>query len=157
MKINQKKELFFELITYLLILLFSYAALSKLMDYDTFRVQLSQSPITTAYARLVSVTLPAGELFIAVALVIPVTRVAGLYASLFLMSLFTSYIYVILNYSFYIPCSCGGILGRMSWKTHFWFNITLVVITVIGILLEGTSRSTYRQKSTQANPTPVLT
>jgi hypothetical protein len=139
-----KKELIVDSITYLLILLFSYAALSKLGDYDTFRVQLL--PITTDYAGIISRVLPAGELLIVLALILPATRLAGLYASLFLMSAFTTYIYVILGYSFYIPCSCGGILGRhLKWGAHFWFNIVWVVLIITGLLLEG-SRLTVQRK-----------
>ena len=135
-----KKELVIDIITYLLILLFSYAALSKLGDYDTFRLQLLQSPITTAYAGIISIVLPSGELLVVLALILPATRLTGLYASLFLLSLFSVYIYVLLHYSFYISCNCGGILGHMKLDTHFWFNIVFLVITIAGILLEGTSR-----------------
>lgn len=135
-----KKELIIDILSYLLILLFSYAALSKLVDYNTFRGQLLQSPITTAHAGSIALVLPIAELLIALALIVPLTRLAGLYASLFLLSLFTAYIYVILHYSFYIPCSCGGILGRMKWGAHFWFNVAFIVMTITGIVLQGTSR-----------------
>lgn len=137
-----KKELVIDSITYLLILLFSYAALSKLCDYNNFHVQLLQSPITTAYAGMISWVLPAGELLIVLALILPATRLTGLYASLFLLSLFSAYIYAVLHYSFYIPCNCGGILGHMKLSTHFWFNMAFLVITIAGILLQETSRIT---------------
>jgi hypothetical protein len=142
-----KKELIIDSITYLLILLFSYASLSKLGDYDTFRVELSQSPLTTAYAGVISVILPSGELLIALALIAPATRLTALYASLFLLALFTAYIYVILGYSFYIPCSCGGILGRnLKWGAHFWFNMAFIIINITGILLEAKSAAVSRKK-----------
>jgi hypothetical protein len=139
-----KKELIIDIITYLLILLFSYAALSKLGDYDNFRLQLLQSPITTTYAGIISIVLPSGELLVVLVLILPATRLTGLYASLFLLSLFTTYIYVLLHYSFYISCNCGGILGHLKLSTHFWFNMVFLVITIAGILLEGTNRITQK-------------
>src|ERR1019366_2253530 len=82
---GMKKAIIIEVISYLLILLFSYAAVSKLSDYSNFKVQLSQSPITTGYATLIARFLPPVELLIAGALVVPGIRLPGLYASLFLM------------------------------------------------------------------------
>jgi hypothetical protein len=157
MKAYRKKELVFDIISYLLILLFSYTAIGKLSDYRTFAVQLSQSPITTAYAGIISWALPAGELLTAIALILPRTRLLGFFASLFLMSLFTSYVYVILQYSFYIPCNCSGLLESMGWETHFWFNISFVVMIVAGILLEGTNRIRQKHIVIQQQQKPIIT
>lgn len=121
------------------ILLFVYAGMSKMGDSDTFRTQLSESPITTAYARAIAFALPKVELLIALLLIIPrrATRLLGLYSSLFLMTLFTAYIYLILHYSFYVPCSCGGVLSQMSWSVHFVFNIVFILLAILGILLQA--------------------
>lgn len=136
-----KKVIIIDIISYLLILLFSYAAVSKLSDYSNFKVQLLQSPITTGYATLIARFLPPVELLIAGALVVPGIRLPGLYASLFLMSVFTAYIAIMLQFSFYIPCSCGGILNHLDWKTHLWFNIIVTLLNTIAILLETIRRN----------------
>ncbi len=42
---------------------------------------------------------------------------------------------MILNYSEFIPCSCGGILEKMDWKTHLIFNIATVIVAAFTIVL----------------------
>jgi hypothetical protein len=130
------------------ILLFLYAALSKLEAYATFAFQLSKSPFITRYAAVVAWSLPLGEILTALALLIPFTRLTGLFSSLFLMSMFTAYIFAITHFSYYIPCSCGGILSEMSWTVHFYFNIACILLSMAGIFLYGADkRAKARMKS----------
>jgi uncharacterized membrane protein YphA (DoxX/SURF4 family) len=131
-----KKRVFLEIISALLILLFVYAAVTKLLDYSTFRLQLGKSPFITDFAPTIAWALPIGEILVGLALAFKPTRLLGLYASLFLMTMFTAYIYTMLHYSYYIPCSCGGILSKMDWNTHFWFNVGFTLLSIIGIILE---------------------
>src|SRR5688500_18099314 len=98
-----------EIISSLLVLLFAYAAISKRLTYSTFVDQLNRSPFLQYISNFTSVAIPTGELLISVALLFPKIRLLGLYASFALMLLFTSYIYIMLHYSYYIPCSCGGV------------------------------------------------
>ncbi|MVO08027.1 hypothetical protein GOQ30_02455 [Flavobacterium sp. TP390] len=129
-------------ISYLFILLFVYAAVSKFLDYDNFQVQLGQSPLLSAYAGFVVWMIPLLELVIAVLLAVKQFRVIGLYASLGLMVLFSSYIYLILNYSSYVPCSCGGILEKMNWHEHLYFNLFFTLLSLFALfLLQNTKRS----------------
>lgn len=117
-----------------LVFLFIYTSISKLLEYDVFTRQLSQSPFITQYAGIIAWSLPLSELVIATLLMIPKTRLSGLYMSFFLLCLFTSYLIAMLNFSPFIPCSCGGILNQLSWQAHIIFNITFIVITTIGII-----------------------
>jgi uncharacterized membrane protein YphA (DoxX/SURF4 family) len=131
-----KKRIALELISSLLILLFVYAAVTKLLDYSTFKLQLGKSPFITAFAPTIAWALPIGEILVGLALAFKPTRLLGLYAALFLMTMFSAYIYTMLHYSYYIPCSCGGILSKMGWTTHLWFNIGFTLLSIIGIILE---------------------
>jgi hypothetical protein len=124
-----------ELISALLIFLFVYTSISKLLDYSVFSRQLSQSPFITQYATMISWALPLGELLIAGLLMANRTRLTGLYGSFFLLSLFTFYLVAMLRYSPYIPCSCGGVLQHLSWQAHIIFNAAFIIITTIGVLL----------------------
>ena len=110
----------------LIIILFVYTASAKLLDYYNFQFGLSESPFIAPFANLLAWAVPAGELLIAVMLVIPVMRLAGLYASGILMSLFTVYIAAMLLFGSDIPCSCGGIVEEMSWGAHIVFNSVFV-------------------------------
>lgn len=131
-----KKETLLEIISFLLVLLFVYTAVSKLVDYATFKYQLSQSPFITNFSNEIAWSIPAGEILIALALVFRPLRIAGLYGSLFIMSMFTAYIDAMLQFSYDIPCSCGGVLAKMTWGQHFWFNLFFVILSITGIVLE---------------------
>ena len=122
-------------VSLLFILLFVYAAVSKLVDYENFRVQLGQSPLLTAYAHVVAWAVPTIELIIAGGLVLPKLRLRGLYASFTLMVMFTAYIVIILNFTEFIPCSCGGVLEDLGWTEHLIFNLVFIVLAATSILL----------------------
>ncbi len=126
-----------DLISLLFIILWTYAAENKLVDVEQFKFQLGRSPYLENYAIIVSRTLPIGELLIALSLIFPNTRKAGLYASFFLMFLFTGYIYSMLHFSYYVPCSCGGILNDLSWEAHFVFNVVFTLLAAAGVMLFG--------------------
>jgi hypothetical protein len=127
------KKTLLELPAVLLTILFTYASISKLLQYDTFRYQLGQSPFVTAYSDIIAWAIPAIELFATALLMFPVTRLKGFYLSYGLMLLFTFYIYAILHYSYFVPCSCGGILSQMNWEQHLVFNIVFSLIALTGI------------------------
>jgi len=116
------------------ILLFTYAAVSKLLDFENFQVQIAQSPLLSAYAGLVSYAIIIIELLIVVLLAVRKWRLAGLYLSFGLMVAFTVYIYLILNYSDFVPCSCGGILEKMGWEEHMIFNVACVIFACLSIV-----------------------
>jgi len=132
-----KRDKIVELIAALLVFLFVYAAVSKMLDFGKFRYQLSQSPFITNISWWVVWAIPAGEITISLLLLIRSTRMAGLYFSFFLMLLFTGYIFIMLKYSSYLPCSCGGVLSNMSWKQHFIFNLVFTGLALSGILIQN--------------------
>jgi hypothetical protein len=134
-----KKNTFIELISALLVFLFIYAALSKLLDFDKFKYQISQSPFITNISWLVIWSIPLSEIMISIFLLFKRTRSAGLYLSFLLMLLFTGYIFIMLKYSSYLPCSCGGVLSIMSWKQHFVFNLAFTGLSLAGILLQNST------------------
>ncbi len=130
--------------SYLFVLLFLYAAISKLLDFETFTVQLAQSPLLSAYAGVIAWAVPSLEILIAVLLTIPKYRIPALYAAFTLMVMFTAYIYIILNFSDFIPCSCGGVLEKLSWTQHLIFNIVFIILAGVAVLVT----SWYSSKKT---------
>ncbi|RAV29602.1 hypothetical protein DN748_08185 [Sinomicrobium soli] len=121
--------------------LFLYAAFSKLMDVQKFQVQMSKSPLITQFAGLLAWGVPILEIIVAIFLFVPRLRLTGLYASFSLMLAFTGYIFIIQNFSPYVPCSCGGILSSMGWTEHFFFNIGFTLLAVFGIFLYNREQS----------------
>jgi len=142
-----KQNIILEIISSLIVLLFTYAAVSKLLDYETFKVQLSKSPFITQFAGVTAWALPIGEILIGIVLTFKRTRLLGLYGSLFLMTMFTAYIYAMLHYSYYIPCSCGGILSKMDWNTHLWFNAGFILLSIVGVILQTKQNKVYFKNS----------
>lgn len=129
------RAIIIEIICGLFILLFMYAAVSKLMDVEKFRVQIGQSPMLTSMAGFVAWFIPSVEILISVLLAIGRTRLIGLFASFALMVMFTAYIVAITQFSEYVPCSCGGILQKFGWTEHLIFNICFTLIAITGISL----------------------
>jgi uncharacterized membrane protein YphA (DoxX/SURF4 family) len=138
MKFSQRhKYIFVEVVCLLYILLFVYAAISKLLDFENFRVQLGQSPLLSAFAGSIAWLVPVLELLIALLLVLKRWRLIGLFAAFTLMTMFTAYIYIILNYSSFVPCSCGGILEKLGWTEHLFFNLVFIMLAAAGILIHA--------------------
>lgn len=131
-----KYRIALEIIYFLFILLFGYAAMIKLIDLDKFQSQIGQSTLLTHHARLLSVAVPVGELLIVLLLAIPRVRIVGLYLSLGTMAMFTGYVFYIVNFDPNIPCSCGGVLDTMGWTEHLIFNVSFLLFAVVGIFLE---------------------
>lgn len=129
-------------VSYLYILLFVYAATSKLLDFQNFRVQLGQSPLLSPFADFVSVAVITLEFGIAILLAIQLTRHFALYAATALMAMFTTYIVIILNFSAFVPCSCGGILEKLGWTEHLVFNLVFVALGITAILMIDGKKST---------------
>lgn len=133
--LSKYRNIIVEIITALFILLFVYAAVSKFIDHQRFTAQIRQTPFLKTFAVWIAWVIPIVEIVISIMLAIPRLRSYGLYSSFSLMLLFTSYIIVITKFSSYIPCSCGGVLEKMSWNQHLVFNIFFTFIAVIGIWL----------------------
>ncbi|MBL7728277.1 MAG: hypothetical protein JNM68_11345 [Dinghuibacter sp.] len=124
-------------VSLMLIMLFVYAAATKLMDMRTFIYQIKLSPlIPDGFHVFVAYLMPVAEIVTGVLLCFKYTRRIALYASYFLMLMFTFYLYFLLKYSTFIPCSCGGILGKMSWETHIIFNLLVSFMAGFACYLE---------------------
>lgn len=122
-----------EFISYFFILLFCYAGISKIMDFENFQLQISESPLLSVYAGFIPFAIIILELIIAGLLCYRKTRNIGLIGSFILMLIFTGYIFFIIRTSENLPCSCGGILEKMSWHQHLYFNIGCVVLSVLAL------------------------
>lgn len=140
--LKRKAYVIEDLLSFLLVLLFVYASVSKILDFQNFRTEMGQSPMLNAYAHIAAPGVLMAELFLAVLLSIPSTRRWALLLSFSLMCMFTAYIIIILNFSDYVPCSCGGVLQQLGWKEHILFNLVFVGFAAAGFVM-----SDVRQKS----------
>lgn len=130
-------------VCYLYVFLFVYAAVSKLLDYNDFSIKIGQSPLLSPFAGSVALGVPVLELIIAVGLLLPSWRITSLFASLCLMTSFTVYIFIILNFSSFVPCSCGGILEQLGWTEHLIFNLVFVLLAIVALVLSENQASDW--------------
>ncbi len=142
------KNYLIEAITFLFILLFMYAAVTKLLDFENFQIQLEQFPFLAEFAVSLSWVVPAILITVALLFFRSKLRLVALYASLFLMIMFTGYIIAVLNFADAIPCSCGGVIPSLSWNQHLVFNIGFLSLAVVGI---GMTHENKRAESTSKN------
>lgn len=137
MKPTNAKTIFIEVTAALFVLLFIYTAIMKLRDIPFFIGSMNHSPILRPYAPFLSVYIPSVELIIAILLILPFTRYAGLVCASLLMLIFTAYIAYILLYSDQLPCSCGGVIQQMKWPAHLIFNILFLLMGTSSIVLKN--------------------
>lgn len=132
-----KRHLLLEIFATLLILLFLYASLSKLLDFRTFTKEMNNQPLPNSWTQFFVWLIPSAEIAFSITLIFERTRLVGFYGSLILMSLFTIYTAIILLHFFsYIPCSCGGIIKRLTWRQHLVFNLFFVAVSIGGVILQ---------------------
>jgi len=132
---NKRSGKLQEICASLLILLFIYTAMSKIVDVESFRRSLEKQPFTGLQQRILFYVLPSTEILLCILLIPVYTRKIGLWLSMALLGVFCIYILlIILNYFPYVPCSCGGVLKMMGWHTHLIFNLFFITVAVIGLV-----------------------
>lgn len=133
------KNLVLEITSYLFVILFLYTAISKLLDFENFQLELQKSPLLSNYYKIISLAIPAAEIIISLLLLFKKTRFIALNAFLFLMTVFTTYILIILNFTGYIPCTCGGVIESLGWTEHLVFNSLFVLLAILDIFFYPSS------------------
>jgi uncharacterized membrane protein YphA (DoxX/SURF4 family) len=129
------RRLVIEIISALLLLLFSYTGIMKIIDHDNFQGVLSQSALIGIWSQELAWLVPIIELVTALLLFIPRTRIKGLTLSLVLMCMFTVYIFYMITFMSHLPCNCGGVIKKMSWEQHLIFNIFFTAFAALGVML----------------------
>lgn len=129
----------------LLAFLWVYAAVSKLLDFPLFKVQIARQPIPELVAMGIIWVLPAIEIFAAALLLTDKWRDAGFKISALMLTGFTIYIALILvNYFGRIPCACGGVIEALGWKMHLFFNLFFLLLAILGIYVTNRERRAWR-------------
>jgi len=127
---------FIILITGLLIMLWAYASVSKLLNLHQFQHAMMSQVFPKWIGRIFVYLVPLSEIIMIVLLLIPSTRLIGMYASLFTMIAFTLYVGgAVFRLYERSPCACGGLFGKLGWYKHFKVNIVLSLIALVGAVL----------------------
>ncbi|MBX0335394.1 hypothetical protein K3G39_19335 [Pontibacter sp. HSC-14F20] len=134
---TMKRESKIQAIVAMLVLLFGYAALSKLKDWDESLQQWALQPVAREAVTWFAWGIPAMELLCCLLLVFDRTQRYGLYLALALMVLFTGYVGLALLGAWeQVPCSCGGVISGLGWGEHLLFNLFFTALTGAGLYLE---------------------
>jgi putative oxidoreductase len=129
-----KNMLLVEIVSALFILLFVYTGINKLLSIDSLQKVLKDYPLLSGMPILVSWVLPITELVVAALLFIRKTKLLGLYSSWILMSGFTLYLLYMFAFAKDMPCTCGGMLQKLTWNQHLIFNIFFILLATIAIV-----------------------
>jgi len=130
---------FADIVSFLLLILFVYTATSKFLDYDkfVFQMKLAPLPLMKLTAPILGWLIPTIEVLLAITLAIGIIesgyQLTGIYASLILLFLFEIYISGMLFSGMKLPCTCGGIISKMSWKQHLSFNALFIILSLTAI------------------------
>lgn len=130
-----KRNWIIEIIGALLICLFLYASISKIIAYPTFIEELHKNPYLNHFASLIAVAVPLAELIVTGLLVFKRTQLNGLYGSFILLSVFSIYIILLYLSGRPLPCSCGGFIGLLTWPQHLLLNLIFISLAITGITL----------------------
>ena len=115
-----------EVICWLYFGLFVYAAFDKLFQFDKFVVNMGQSGMLTPYASVLGWAVPAVEIVLALVLVLNWYRLLGLYMAFSLMTMFTTYIFIVRYVMDNELCGFGTAIEKLGWGGHFVLNIFFV-------------------------------
>lgn len=131
------QTLLLKIIGALLILLWAYTALSKLIDLQEFRSELNNQNFSKTTAALLLYLIPISEISAVLLLLFKKTSRIGMALSAVLMAVFTAYIFlVVIGYYDKTPCSCGGVLKELGWTAHLFFNLFFLSLTLIALKLQ---------------------
>jgi hypothetical protein len=134
-----KAKVLIDICSSLLIILFLYVSISKLMDVPQYKHDMHNQPFPYFVASALVWFVPAAEVTIVALLLFKKTNLLGMYASFILMTLFTLYIiFILLHFFSRVPCSCGGVIKKLGWGEHLIFNLFFVGVSLAGILLSKT-------------------
>ena len=132
-----KKQVTLECVCAMLIGLFLYASTSKFIDFNRFIGQMNNQPLPNSWTPILVWAIPLLEVAASVALAFDRTRLPGLYVSFGLMMIFTVYTGIVLLHFFrYVPCSCGGVIQKLTWPQHLLLNLFYLAISMLGIVLQ---------------------
>nr|WP_068892570.1 MauE/DoxX family redox-associated membrane protein [Pedobacter panaciterrae] len=149
-----KRALIFGNITFiaavLLLMLFAYAGISKVADYQRFvaQMKLAPAPLIQNLSGTLGWLVPLIEFIIIGLLAKDKLRKIGLYASFILLLSFQVYISVMLLSGLELPCTCGGLISKLQWKEHLVFNAVFMLIAMFPFIFKWINAKYYKYELT---------
>lgn len=124
-----------ETLAAIIVFIFLYTAVSKLVEVESFIEVLGKSPLLSPYKNLVAWSIPIAEIVLVVLLTIPKTRRTGFAGSFAILAAFTLYLAYMIIFTPNLPCTCGGVVSNLTWTQHIIFNCVLIGLSLLGLRL----------------------
>lgn len=129
------KNLIAEIIIFLLLLMWAYTFVSKVLDFDTFRRQINGAYLLSSLGSPLPYLLQVLHLSLVVLLIKKSWRKLGLITSLSVLLLYTGYLIYILKFAPSIPCSCISLYSALNWNDQLLINLAGLVLNIIGLII----------------------
>ncbi|AWW33043.1 hypothetical protein DN752_04320 [Echinicola strongylocentroti] len=130
------EQLTVTVISVLLLGIWSYSGLEKLINWDGSLAAFHNQPFPDGLAERLAYAVPVIELVLAVLLLTSTLRWWGLLGSVMVLSVFTTYIGLVWwNVFERVPCNCAGFLESMGWTGHLYFNGLMLLLGTIALKL----------------------
>jgi uncharacterized membrane protein YphA (DoxX/SURF4 family) len=124
--------------TTVLILLWTYTGLEKLLDFKSNSKAFHNQVFPSEIAEILAYAIPIIELVLAILLIFKIIRWWAFMGSLLLLSVFSTYIGLIWIEAFpRVPCSCAGIIAQLGWGQHLILNLVLIAMSGWGLGLSS--------------------
>ncbi|WP_343746378.1 MauE/DoxX family redox-associated membrane protein [Chitinophaga sp.] len=137
-----KKYFLAELASFAYILLFSYAAATKLFEIDKFEAQLILQPFSDSLVPFLMWAIPISMVLTVIVLLLPRYRTTGLKLATGLMLVFTGYTSLAkFGYFKDPPCTCAGIIPRFTWGQHLCFNLAFLGLGALALLIQANRKN----------------
>lgn len=131
-----KSSILYPILICLLVFLFLYTGIAKMLDMDLFRHDMNNQVFPKKLVPVLVYFIPGIEIVTAALLCFDRTRFAGLLLSFVMMIAFTIYTALVLTRVFHrIPCSCGGVVRSLTWPQHLAFNLFFTATAFVAIML----------------------
>ena len=143
-----------DLIAALLIFLLVYTVISKLLNFENFKILISRLPLLNEVSGFISWLIPIFEILVSLLLFIPKSRQTGLLLSVTLMGCFILYLGYMLLFASHLQCSCGGVIEQMTWSQHLIFNIVFFLFSLLAWIIKRNPNKDFIAINRQSR-TPV--
>ncbi len=128
-----KRHIFVEISRVALIATFLYSGTAKILEYQSFRNNLSHSPVFRAgEVTAISCVIIACEFLVGGLLCFQRSLKAGFLLSFFQLTFYALYL-IVGSFLFEdLPCPCGGIFSRLGFSAHVLLDLLLAGISAVG-------------------------
>lgn len=121
-------------INYILLIVFAFAAITKLLEQEKFYTNLVNSPmleLPSLVIHILSWLIPILEGVVVIGLIWKRFQIQAIYLIVILLITYIIYSLAILLVAPYSPCSCGGVIALIDWTQHLYLQIGLLSLTLV--------------------------